>query len=372
MASPCCCLTSSGASSTRSFTRGALPPSKTFSPQVQWIGRFLSDLVTGHASWQLYYILLTIEFYIILPWFLIFINWAGKRPWLLLGAAFVVQVVLLALDYTIPESTAGLATGLGLFIDTHQDRFLPIYELYIIGGALAALYMQQVRAWVLRHGALIVGALAVSLALLLASFFYQFDVVHQGATYANSVYQPAMAPYGLAISAFIYWIALRWATKRTPNPPRWARFWVLISDISFGIYLMHAYFVDLAVQYVIPRIPRTWPVPVGAVLIYLMVAITTVALCTLFLYTPGLSRLLGRPSALPPDSRLGRWIAPRQAWAAARLQLIVTAVRGRRDRDAGPTRAASEVDVATATTGDPPPDGTLSARSSADLGGGPR
>src|ERR1700749_887666 len=105
-----------------------------------------------------------------------------------------------------------------------------------------------------------------------------------------------MALYGLTISAFIYWIALRWATKRAPNPPRWARFWALISDISFGIYLMHAYFVDLAVQYVIPRIPRAWPVPVGAVLSYLMVAITTVALCTLLLYTPGLSRLLGRPS----------------------------------------------------------------------------
>ncbi len=315
------------------FTKPAPAPwsaAPWLAPPFVWVLRTFGDLLTGEASWQLYYILLTIEFYLVLPWFLRFINWAGKRPWLLLGAALAVQLALLALDYAIPQSKTGLATGIGLFIDTHQDRFLPVYELYIIAGALAALYLTQVRDWVLRHGALIVGGLLASVALLLANFFYQVNVAHEATTYAASVYQPAMAFYGLAISAFVFWIGVRWATRNAPNPPRGARFWTLISDISFGIYLMHAFFVDLAVQYVIPRIPRTWPLPLGAVLVYLLVATATVSLCTLFLYTPGLSRLIGRPSALPRDAGLGRRIDLLLARAAARMRAIIPATKGRR------------------------------------------
>ena len=292
------------------FTRPELPPANSLL-RTNTLLRVLSDLLTGHASWQLYYILLTIEFYLILPWFLRFIEWAGKRPWLLLGASFAVQVALLALDYAIPQSSLGMATGLGLFIDTHQDRFLPIYEFYIICGALAALYLRQVQAFLLRHATLIVAGLVAALALLWANFFYQVNVEHQAATYANSVYQPAMAVYGLAICAFIYWIAVRWATSRAPRPPRGAGFWLLLSNISFGIYLMHAYFVDLAVQYVIPKIPRTWPLPLGAVLVYVSVASCTLALCVLFLYVPGLSRLIGRPCALRRDVGIGRWLDER-------------------------------------------------------------
>ncbi|HKB46205.1 MAG TPA: acyltransferase family protein, partial [Ktedonobacterales bacterium] len=55
------------------FTKPALPLG-------QWLLRLGRDLIAGEASWQLYYILLTLEFYLILPWFLAFINWAGKRP----------------------------------------------------------------------------------------------------------------------------------------------------------------------------------------------------------------------------------------------------------------------------------------------------
>src|SRR5262249_12406318 len=52
------------------FTKPALPLG-------QWLLRLGGDLLLGQASWQLYYILLTLEFYLILPWFLAFINWAG-------------------------------------------------------------------------------------------------------------------------------------------------------------------------------------------------------------------------------------------------------------------------------------------------------
>src|SRR5215469_10923219 len=54
-------------------------------PAGPWILRTLSDLVTGSAAFQLYYILLTLEAYLILPWFLAFIRRAALHPGRVLG-----------------------------------------------------------------------------------------------------------------------------------------------------------------------------------------------------------------------------------------------------------------------------------------------
>jgi peptidoglycan/LPS O-acetylase OafA/YrhL len=330
------------------LTKPALPP-------LPWLERLVGDLLSGHASWQLYYILLTLEFYLVLPWFLVFIRWAGRHPWIVLAASFVLQVAILAWDYASPQSTAWANTGIGLFIDTHQDRFLPLYQFYIVCGGLAALYMPQVRAWVLRHGALIVGGLVAALAWLMGNYFYQVEVLHQGESYASSVFEPPMALYGLATSAFVYWIALRWATRRAPAPPRGARVWMLLSDISFGIYLVHAYFVDLAVEHVIPHIPRAWPQFISVPLIYLGVVACTVALCTIVLYIPGLSRLIGRPWALRRDAGVGRWVDQRLAWLRARAALAVDRGHGTipTNEDAPEDDPGAPGDAPTASTAAP-------------------
>src|SRR5215831_14118706 len=46
-------------------TKPALPP-------LQWLLRIVGEILVGGASFQLYYILLTLEFYLVLPWFLSF------------------------------------------------------------------------------------------------------------------------------------------------------------------------------------------------------------------------------------------------------------------------------------------------------------
>src|SRR6185437_14817738 len=56
-------------------------------PFGAWIHRALIDLLTGNASYQLYYILLTIEFYLMLPLLLWFVKRYGKRPWRILAVS---------------------------------------------------------------------------------------------------------------------------------------------------------------------------------------------------------------------------------------------------------------------------------------------
>ncbi len=80
-------------------------------------------------------------------------------------------------------------------------------------GGLFAIYHEQVRDYVLRHGRWIAAIFTASIGILWLVFFVQIDVYHQQMSLATSVLQPVMALYSPAIIVFLYWIAARWASK---------------------------------------------------------------------------------------------------------------------------------------------------------------
>src|SRR5437588_4439584 len=54
----------------------------------------LFNILTGNASYQLYYILLAIQFYLVLPLFLLSLNQIQKHPWRAVSISFDLQVLL--------------------------------------------------------------------------------------------------------------------------------------------------------------------------------------------------------------------------------------------------------------------------------------
>jgi peptidoglycan/LPS O-acetylase OafA/YrhL len=289
-------------------------------PPLQWAGGFLLDLVTGKASYQLYFILLTLEFYLILPWFLRFLKRAGSHPWRLLAISFALQLALFIWDYNYVQLPPFSNSAVGHLIVVYQDNFLPVYQFYIIVGALAALHMDQLRAFVLRHGGWSIAATALTLTLLLGNLWYQTYVTHLGLDYGTSVFQPAMLPYALSVSVFLYWVAYRWSIGRVPGPPRGSKVWGLLSDISFGIYLLHVYILNRALIGFLPSLPSAWPAALRIFLLWVFVAGLTCVICTVMLYTPGLSRLIGRPCALPRDRGPGAWLSKLNSAVERRLR----------------------------------------------------
>jgi surface polysaccharide O-acyltransferase-like enzyme len=158
--------------------------------------------------------------------------------------------------------------------------------------------MGEIRAFLLRYGGWTILALAISLGLLIGTMVYQIGVAHESLLYSISVFQPVMPLYALAVSAFLYWIAYRWATSRAPLPPSGHRVWKLLSDTSFGIYLMHAYILNQAMVFLVPNLPGQWLEPLRVALTWLVAAGVTVLLCSIMLWLPLFSRLIGRPSLL--------------------------------------------------------------------------
>lgn len=279
-----------------------------------WLGTLAFNILFGNASFQLYYILLTLELYLALPWILPWLARLGRHPWRLLLASGAVQVVLLALAYHFVEVTPFAQTPFGNFLVNLQDRFLPLYQFYIVVGGLGAMYRTQVQSWVLRHGKLVLAGFVGGLALLWGALVWQVNVQHQPAQYGADVFQPVMVFYAVGVAAFAYWRASVWARRRFPAKPWGYGFWHLLSDASFGVYLMHPLLLNPALSWLAPNLPALWPEALCVFLVWMLVAGGTVALCSLMLATPGLSRLVGHPCVVD-WSRVG--------WATSAREVVV-------------------------------------------------
>ncbi len=308
----------------------------------------LFDILTGNASYQLYYILLTLQLYLVLPLFLLFLKHIKRHPWRALSISFALQVLLMYADYRYLQQGTLASSGVWQIVGAYQDRFLLIYQFFFILGGLAALFLQQERAFVLRHGKWIVGGFVLALAALGVHYLLQIDVYHEAPVYASSVLQPIMMFYSPVVIVFLCWLACRWASRTDQQGhPKGYRFWHTLSDASFGIYLVHAFILGTLLQWVVPLMPEAWPVALRVFLTWFLTAGGAAAISILLMKTPVLSYLVGRSA---------HWHSPKEAntlqewfsntflaaclseartqfvWLAGRLHKIITFHR-HRDRE---------------------------------------
>ncbi|MFL5653890.1 MAG: acyltransferase [Ktedonobacteraceae bacterium] len=255
----------------------------------------LFNILTANASYQLYYILLTIQLYIVLPLFLLFLKHIKQHPWRALSISFALQVFLMYADYRYLQQGTLASSGVWQVVEAFQDSFLLTYQFYFILGGLAALFLQQERAFVLRYGKWIVGGFVLALAALWVHFLLQVDVYHESLAYATSVLQPMMTFYSPVVIILLCWLACRWASRTDRlGHPKGYRFWHTLSDASFGIYLVHVFILTALLQWVVPFMPEAWPVALRVFFTWFLTAGGAAAISILLMKTPVLSRLVGR------------------------------------------------------------------------------
>lgn len=271
---------------------------RTFNP-LNFIGEFLFNVVTGSASFQLYYILLTLEFYVIFPWFLSILPRLARRPWLTLAVSFLLELLItFAINAGLPllHLPAATANIVSLFF----DRFAPVYQLYFVMGGLAALYLPQIKAFLARWGWWTLPLGLVGTLILEVHYLYAAKVQGIGLGSAVSVLQPTMVPFGIAIIAVLYWLSLWFARRATRlRAERSTRVWHALSDSAFGVYLVHPIFLtDIFMLQIVPQI-KSWPTALIVVIVWAGSAICSIALTLLLLRIPLVSRLMGREGPAP-------------------------------------------------------------------------
>ena len=259
----------------------------------------LYNIVSGRASYQLYYILLTVQFYILFPMFLPFVSFIKKHPWSTLAVSFVLEVLVFYLDYHTLQRGAGANSPFWQFIAQYQDSIVFIYQFYFILGALTALYLRQVIAFLQRFGWLTIIGFLVGIGVLWVHFFIQVLYYKEPVSYAVSVLQPVMVVYSLGVIAFFFWLAHLWAKNTRPaTSPGSYKLWGTLSDASFGVYLIHGLFLDWFLQSLVPGMPQIWPVAIRILLTWFLSAGCAALTSILLMNIPVASRLVGRSNPL--------------------------------------------------------------------------
>lgn len=225
-------------------------------------GPFLLHLLlatlTGTAYYHLYFLLVTMQIYLLFPLLIRLVIATRRRHWLLVAVAFAVQLMVSALDAYLPGSLHWIN-----IVSNVID-----YQAFIIGGAVAADHADEVLRWVRRHGRLIAVVTALSAAAAIGGYALQ---LHAGFSpyRAATAYQPIVILWSVPAAAALLAIGAWWVDRRPTARHRTLDY---LSDRSFGVFLAHP-LVLWALLGVAGGILNTWPPLVATLVAYPIVAL---------------------------------------------------------------------------------------------------
>ncbi|WP_167354274.1 acyltransferase [Nocardia kruczakiae] len=251
------------------------------------VRRLAVELVTGEAWYQLYFLLVSMQIYLLFPLLLRFVRWsAGHHRWVLATSALVQAGMLGALTH--PPTLTGMP---GQLWDHLYVTVLP-YQFYILFGAVAAWHIGTVDRAVRRFGPLLI--LGTVLVAAGAEWCYQHAVAGGTTPWqADNVFNPYMAVYFVALIVGLYTVSTWWSWLR-PKYRVVGRISRYGADRSFAVFLMHPIVLEL----LIPLYPRLHDA-VGAVgataLLFVAVLAVTLAIVGVVRHAPGSIYLTGRP-----------------------------------------------------------------------------
>jgi surface polysaccharide O-acyltransferase-like enzyme len=277
-------------------------------PTVGHFARIVArDLITGGASYQLYFISITLQFYLLLPLFLRLLNRVSSHPLWTLAITFAIQFAIMYVDYHYLLTGRIHVSGWLATVLTYRQNYIVLYPFYFVMGGLMAVHLRRVQPALLRYGAWTFVALLVAMAVVLIQFVVSIRWLHKSLDYATAPIQPLVLVYSIAVILCMCWLAIRWEARREPGgiPPGYPAFKQL-SDASFGVYLMHALVLRVVADHLLPALPAEVPGVLRVLIIWIVAAGGTAAISIALVHTPVLSRLVGRARPLPQWHRAER------------------------------------------------------------------
>ena len=241
-----------------------LPPSAAL---VQ-LGR---NLLTGTACYHLYFLIVTMQFYLLFPafrWLLQVAQQGRWHHWLLAGGA-VLQVGINA------GLHAAHPTGIAELLWRYDGSFVGSYVFYLLLGGVAALHADQAQAWVRAHPVTVVVAFLVT---GIAAEWWYLRSLRDGVPVpiACDVFQAVMVPWCVAVITALFALGGAWAARsRTGLGSQAIK---VSSDRSFGVFLLHPILLSAwmlgPAGWLSSRLPALWST------IFAFVVVVSVSLLT--------------------------------------------------------------------------------------------
>ena len=248
------------------------------------------QLLTGTAEYHLYFLLVSMQVYLVFGLLVRLVRATAGHHGALLGAVAAGQVALFWLLHDVlpawhsqPHWVAVLAA--------YAQQLLPSYLVYVVAGALAAVHLERTQAFVLAHGRLV--ALVVAAAAVVTEAAYLVQVATGTPPMrAADVLQPVMLPWALAVTAGLLAIGLRYARRRRPGHLASA-----VSEgsrISFGVFLVHPLVITLLLGNHVGGLLQAAGQPAMSLLLWLVTVLASVAAVEVVARTPLSLPLTGR------------------------------------------------------------------------------
>jgi peptidoglycan/LPS O-acetylase OafA/YrhL len=183
-------------------------------------GEFAYRVLTGTAQYHLYFLLVSMQLYLVFPLLRLLLNRTGGRHGRLLAAAVIYQT---AAYWLLPHRVS------------YPDPLLISYAGFVVVGGIAAYHAERFLALTRRHTKAVLLGTAAMVAAGVAWFAIQVTWMGTEITTASKVFQPIVVLDSLAVAWTFLAAGLAWQERGMPG-----RTWIrAAADASFGVYLSH-------------------------------------------------------------------------------------------------------------------------------------
>jgi peptidoglycan/LPS O-acetylase OafA/YrhL len=252
----------------------------------------LRNLATGTSWFHLYFLLVSLQFYLVFPLFRRLLRATSGHHGALLVLSGAAQLLL---DLWLHDPAP---TGFKAAVLPYAGSFVLSYQFFLVIGGVAAVHHVELARWSREHRRLLLGALVGT--AVLAEGRYLWQVTHgSDAVFATDVFQTVVLPWSVAVVASFYLAGMAWADRR--DGELGSRLLERASDRSFGVFLVHPVIL-WALTAAGPHSPASHlPAPLSSFAIYPVAVLGSLAFVELVRRTP-LSLMLTGKQRVRPDT----------------------------------------------------------------------
>ncbi|MDF2590912.1 MAG: hypothetical protein K0S75_378 [Clostridia bacterium] len=251
-------------------------------------------LMTGLASYHLWYMAMSIRLYIWFPLVLAMASWVIKRKAVVQGLVFVLSCVgywiILREIGPLTNGFAEFFFGAPTFLEKRFVGYSPIfYSLYLICGIVVCLKYDRFKAFVLKHSKTII----VTYIPLLIYMYYTQICNSLPEKFPRISYEHALyILYMLQTTVVVYIISLNISKKAVKQKSTILN----LGALSYGAYLVHV----IVLQYIAPAFRRWVPIEsylASGIIIFVITITLSYVVCYLIRLTPLSRYIIGVRSA---------------------------------------------------------------------------
>jgi peptidoglycan/LPS O-acetylase OafA/YrhL len=273
--------------------------------------------LTGTGYYQLYYLLVIMQFYLVFPLAAALITRANGHHGTVLLVSGLLQATVVSLEHwsMLPAAFEGF----------WATREITSYQFYLVAGMIVAIHLDDVHRWLSQHVRLVISFTLASAAVAEAWFYLATTDLSHWLGSSSDAFQPIVIPFNVGAIACIYLAGMALVDRRRSRRVR-----AMVqsgSDNSYGVYLAQMLFIIALTWVGWGRLAHLVSWPVLALVTLVIVFLGCVALTGVLARLPLAKALTGRsratwPSWMPRRSDAGRVGEPeRTEQGASPLQI---------------------------------------------------